>query len=785
MTKRPWTRPGLAPLPQVQAALQRGGLHRAERSVLEPLVVDLAASWWPPSQASMSNVRLPAARSTGQVLDWLAAQPGDTWQARWDSSGADPAGQGWYDLAGIAGERLRTDASYSMAALLVLRAVRPSLTWLLDTRRIRLWEDYACYHDAELFVQLRKLLDGGTDLRNATRVSGDLVRLCLATGKGLRELTREDFLQARATLQTTGRAHHTTQPAWFYARQLGLLPHEPMTLPVNPGRLSPAEFVDRYGVTDPGVRGVFVDYLTERATDCDYSTLQNLAYHLIKLFWGDLQSEHPGLSTLALTREQATAWRARAKLLPDGRTRRNWADIMGTVRAFYLDLSAWAQDDPARWAPWVAVCPVPPRASRETYRARHGQKADMQARTRRLAPVLPQLVAAVTQQQRHSERLLTAAQAAEPGESFTVAGQTWTRYRHRSTWEGMQQTVLAVDPDGRKVSLTQLEDQAFWTWAAIEVLQHSGIRIEEMLELTHLSIRPFRKPSGEVIPLLQIAPSKSDRERVLPASPALARVLSRIVARHTALTGNGTVPLLVRLDEHERTYSDPMPFLFQRRWISGRNQAMSSTSIRRYLAAAANAAELRDNDGVALSFSPHDFRRLWLTDLMSNGFPIHIAAQLAGHEDLNTTRSYTAIYPTQVFDQYEKFLARRRAERPGEEYRQPTPDELTEFGEHFGRRRVELGDCVRPYGTSCIHEHACIRCDLLTLHPDAADRLSSIETNLESRISAAEQNSWLGDVEQLRVTMSHLQTKKSTLEQMLDALPGSTLTLTHVPASGL
>ncbi len=262
-------------------------------------------------------------------------------------------------------------------------------------------------------------------------------------------------------------------------------------------------------------------------------------------------------------------------------------------------------------------------------------------------------------------------------------------------------------------------------------------------------------------------------------------MLSRIVARHTALTGNGTVPLLVRLDEHERTYSDPMPFLFQRRWISGRNQAMSSTSIRRYLAAAANAAELRDNDGVALSFSPHDFRRLWLTDLMSNGFPIHIAAQLAGHEDLNTTRSYTAIYPTQVFDQYEKFLARRRAERPGEEYRQPTPDELTEFGEHFGRRRVELGDCVRPYGTSCIHEHACIRCDLLTLHPDAADRLSSIETNLESRISAAEQNSWLGDVEQLRVTMSHLQTKKSTLEQMLDALPGSTLTLTHVPASGL
>jgi hypothetical protein len=75
-------------------------------------------------------------------------------------------------------------------------------------------------------------------------------------------------------------------------------------------------------------------------------------------------------------------------------------------------------------------------------------------------------------------------------------------------------------------------------------------------------------------------------------------------------------------------------------------------------------------------------------------------------DELNTTRRYAATYPTEVIEHYQQFIARRRAERPIDEYREPTANELTEFGEHFGRRRVELGDCVRPYGTGCTHEHA-------------------------------------------------------------------------------
>ena len=51
----------------------------------------------------------------------------------------------------------------------------------------------------------------------------------------------------------------------------------------------------------------------------------------------------------------------------------------------------------------------------------------------------------------------------------------------------------------------------------IEVLRHTGIRIEELTELSHHSLIQYRLPTtGELVPLLQIAPSKTDAERLLP-----------------------------------------------------------------------------------------------------------------------------------------------------------------------------------------------------------------------------------------------------------------------------
>lgn len=120
-----------------------------------------------------------------------------------------------------------------------------------------------------------------------------------------------------------------------------------------------------------------------------------------------------------------------------------------------------------------------------------------------------------------------------------------------------------------------------------------------------------------------------------------------------------------------------------------------------------------------MHYTPHDFRRIFATEAVASGLPIHIAAKLLGHQDLNTTQTYTAVYQDDVLRHHAAFIARRRADRPGEEYREPTATEWAEFERHFTRRRVELGSCVRPYGTPCRHEHACLEMS------DAAARSST------------------------------------------------------------
>jgi hypothetical protein len=53
------------------------------------------------------------------------------------------------------------------------------------------------------------------------------------------------------------------------------------------------------------------------------------------------------------------------------------------------------------------------------------------------------------------------------------------------------------DPEPSSIDCRQQEDDAFWTWAIVEVLRLTGLRLEELLELTHLSIREYRMPDGK------------------------------------------------------------------------------------------------------------------------------------------------------------------------------------------------------------------------------------------------------------------------------------------------
>ena len=76
---------------------------------------------------------------------------------------------------------------------------------------------------------------------------------------------------------------------------------------------------------------------------------------------------------------------------------------------------------------------------------------------------------------------------------------------------------------------------------------------------------------------------------------------------------------------------------------------------------------------------------------------------------------------------------------------------------------------MRPYGSGCSHEHACLRCQFLQVPPVNAPRLKVIGEDLERRIDEATTQTWLGDVEQLRITLHRLRDKQIQLGEIPDA----------------
>ena len=77
----------------------------------------------------------------------------------------------------------------------------------------------------------------------------------------------------------------------------------------------------------------------------------------------------------------------------------------------------------------------------------------------------------------------------------------------------------------------------------METFRHTGVRIEELLEITHRALSTYRLPdTGQTVPLLQIVPSKNDEERLLLVSPELASVLATIITR--LRDAHGAIPLV-------------------------------------------------------------------------------------------------------------------------------------------------------------------------------------------------------------------------------------------------
>ena len=766
------------------------------------------AAWsWPATQATRQEVlaRLLAppfaldnplgqqGRRLGLVslAGWLEAQPGGTWQDRWLASGAEDAGDwrilvaAWKaDRTGISPAMVKP-APHAGAGLLVLvgaDVIRPGAGWLLSCPAAprNLTAEMARTRDPAAFAELTALCQSGSVGAFARLAALDKIAVIMAakggTPAGVTVGDCIELLDIVAAVRT-GKDRHPHSPFFYQLlRAWGAFgPDAPTAMRVLASRGKPSceQLIDRYGITCRPVRDVLVDYLRERELSVDFSSLQRFAYLLGKLFWADIEAHHPGISSLKLPRDVAAAWkqrvmtRTKTTAASDGQSvqtvtaRLDGRSVLTAVRAFYLDIAEWADEDPSRWGPHAVRCPVSAsEASHKKDRSR--RKSRMDQRTRERLPVLPALIAWTGAEQTATAERLLAAWDTPAGSLFTAGGQTLRRAVMRTQTTGR---VWAEDPaTGKRRDLTFEEHRGFWCWAMVEVLRHTGIRIEELTELSHHSLIQYRLPdSGELIPLLQIAPSKTDQERLLVVSPELADVLSAIMHR---IRGTGPdVPLVVSYDKNERVYNPPMPLLFQRP-CQLENRAVAETSLRDYLDHALTAIGVKDAAGRPLRYTFHDFRRIFITDVILHGMPPHIAQLVAGHRDINTTMGYKAVYPEEAINGHRAFITRRRALRPAAEYRVPTDAEWAEFTGHFERRKVALGDCGRSYDTPCIHEHACLRCPLLRPDPAQHPRLEQICDNLTARIAEAEAARWIGEAEGLKVSLAGARDKLTQMNQI-------------------
>jgi hypothetical protein len=359
---------------------------RQDRGVIEARLAKA------PFLAADSSIRSHRKLSLQAVLDWLELYPGQSWQQRWQATGADRDGRrDWrdqltaeLDAAGLMDVRrdyIRKVLGMGLIQLIGGDYLRPSLGWLMATSSpLRIANELAKVRDPHGIAELRAARMVNT-VGDATMLPAieKIALISAAKGGLVRDVTVGDCLECMQISREVfpGPARSSRHSPLFYQllHSIGNFPaNAPPTVrmfsPLFAGQLTVEQLVDRYQLACRPVRDLLVDYLRERQPAVDYNTLTNLATALSLWFWKDLERHHPGIDSLQLTPEIAAAWKQRirtrtvrsreesGRIIETAVERKGAADVLLTVRSFYLDLGQWALDEPARWGPWAVPCPI-------------------------------------------------------------------------------------------------------------------------------------------------------------------------------------------------------------------------------------------------------------------------------------------------------------------------------------------------------------------------------------------------------------------------------------------
>jgi hypothetical protein len=315
-----------------------------------------------PFEAATAGDRCNRKLALLKVLDWLELHPGRTWQERWEH--ATSGDRDWRDVLmgelsdrenlGARGERLFKVLGPGVTQLVTADVIRPSLSWLMTTPSPqRIANETERVRDPAGFARLREVRDAGTFGNSAVVPALEKVSLILAAKGGtVADVTVGDCLEllkaSRDVFPGPARSSHHSPFFYQVLHAAGVFPATaPPTVrmfsSLFAGQLTVEQMVDRYDLACRPARDLLVDYLRERQPGIDYNSLTSLATTLALWFWKDLETLHPGISSLRLAPDIATAWKQRIRVKRtrgaagrDGATeeRKGATDILITVRAF-------------------------------------------------------------------------------------------------------------------------------------------------------------------------------------------------------------------------------------------------------------------------------------------------------------------------------------------------------------------------------------------------------------------------------------------------------------------
>ncbi len=145
---------------------------------------------------------------TKRLLDWLETVQGETWQSRWEVTGAERMDR-WTSAVGLQKDYEHYAVTAVFQALLCLRVIRPGYPWLIRQPFSSLAAQMAETSDRcdfeRLFETARKTNVDGRAVALAAMI---IARLLVHTGKRMEALTTDEFLVYAANARQAGQSRN-------------------------------------------------------------------------------------------------------------------------------------------------------------------------------------------------------------------------------------------------------------------------------------------------------------------------------------------------------------------------------------------------------------------------------------------------------------------------------------------------------------------------------------------------------------------------------------------------